>query len=92
MFPSAFNQLKIVSDLINNSTHSNVHMINFAKVYKAENPNISLTIKELWRKQQQKHWNTLVLVQIKKIHHYFSDFVWSFNQSEYNNNNNSKCL
>ena len=46
MFSSGFNQLKIVLDLIINSPHSNVHMINFAKVFKAENPNISLTIKE----------------------------------------------
>ena len=46
MFPAGFNQLKIVLELIINSPHSNVHMINFAKVYKAENPNVSLTIKE----------------------------------------------
>ena len=46
MFPSGFNQLKIILDLIINSPYSNVHMINFAKVYKAENSNISLTFKE----------------------------------------------
>ena len=51
--------IKIVLDLIINSSHFNVHMINFAKVYKAENPNISLTIKnpeEDNNKSIEMHW------------------------------------
>ena len=45
-FSSGFNQLKSKLDLIFHSPYSNVHMINFAKVYKAEIQIISLTTKE----------------------------------------------
>ena len=36
----------VIQNKCHKSPYSNVHMINFAKVYKAENSNISLTFKE----------------------------------------------
>ena len=67
MFSSSFNQSKLKLDLIFHSPHSNVHMINFAKVYKAEIQIISLT--RTLKKTRQSDRNVLVPVQIKKIHH-----------------------
>ena len=53
MFSSSFNQSKLKLDLIFHSPHSNVHMINFVKVYKAEIQIISLTTKRTLKKTRQ---------------------------------------
>ena len=63
MFSSSFNQSKSKLDLIFHSPHSNVHMINFAKVYKAEIQIISLTTKRTLKKTRHSDRNALVLVQ-----------------------------